>query len=203
LHALGQFVLLEFAVAILVVLHQTAEQIAAAGATRTTVAALRTRTTKATIAIGAHAAFARPTETGTARAAEALRTQFITGQFAIVVLVEFLERSDGALDFLLVNRAVAVGVKRLHHGHHGPAAGTAETALAIGATGSALTFGTAGATAAITRATLAGRRTIGFATAGATGPFVILGNCSERRERQGRGNRQGEFAGLHSVVSWG
>ena len=55
--------------------------------------------------------------------------EFFPGDFAVVVLVEFLQVSGGLRDFGRVDYPVVVGIERLHQGHGGTAvAGTARTA---------------------------------------------------------------------------
>ncbi|MCD6051064.1 MAG: hypothetical protein K0Q55_2467 [Verrucomicrobia bacterium] len=119
LHTFGQFIFGQFAVSILVVLHHAGGKVSA---------------TLAWLTLSGSSGRTAATETSTPAACG---TQFLCGKFAIVILVQLLERHGRILQFRFIDRAVAIGIQRRDHriGHRTE---TLPLALTTGCTRSAL-----------------------------------------------------------------
>ena len=78
-------------------------------------ATLTTRSTRPALTAGPTL-----TTTLTALSTRARRTEFLSRQLAVAIFVERLQRGGGIRDFLLVNRAIVIGIQRGHDRRHHP-----------------------------------------------------------------------------------
>jgi len=111
---------------------RTAEALRAAGAAA---AGTATRTKALTARAASTGIHAHRTLAGSASASGAWRHDFVAGQFPITVLIKFLEGGRGIGDFIGVDDAVVIGVKRVEERRlrrtHSRTAGTATGRAAL------------------------------------------------------------------------
>ncbi len=103
-----------------------------------TLATLTTRSTRPALTAGPTL-----TTTLTALSTRARRTEFLSRQLAVAIFVERLQRGGGIRDFLLVNRAIVIGIQRGHDRRHHPLPTLATLAALPALTGAAWATGAA------------------------------------------------------------